>query len=586
MRISTTRMRSVPGSARRTGLVTSSVGGRRCGPGSSSSARLVWSRSTSRSRCRSCAPGSSLAWPPGAHHTERHPSRSPNFLGAGPFRGGSVALSGRHGATWVPCRGTGPGGVAGCDSFAREWAPSRPARGSHHAACRRRSVPCRVMEPSEAEDTRTIGRRLREIRVWRRKSQRVVAELAGISEGYLSKLERGLSPVERRSLIVALANALQVAPSELTQVPVPAPGNGHTDSTVEAVRRALAAVNHGRPDGMVLPFEVLADRVDQLRQDRRACRLHDVATALPGLIRDVHTSLDAGRDVGELLPLVVTLHVDVTSMWLKDAGAPVDLRGQAALLARNAAREHGEVTTLGMAAFGTVNALRATGDFDLAQAELNATTLPAATPETVDLVGTLMEQHAQVAAVGNRHADVDAAMAIASELAERFGEVEPIGFGFGPTNVGLRRMSLALEAGEPDRALNIAGSVRPERAAFATRQAAYWVDFGRAAAHLRGRRDDAVRAFRTAEDLFPARVYRNPFARDTVTELLTRARRDAGGRDLRALAHRMGLVVRRGFDLVESLSSSAHLVDDLVGGFVPDEGLGVVVPVLGPELDG
>ncbi|MPZ66413.1 MAG: hypothetical protein GEU83_13180, partial [Pseudonocardiaceae bacterium] len=46
------------------------------------------------------------------------------------------------------------------------------------------------------------------------------------------------------------------------------------------------------------------------------------------------------------------------------------------------------------------------------------------------------------------------------------------------------------------------------------------------------------------------------------------------------------LVVRRGFDLVESLSSSAHLVDDLVGGFVPDEGLGVVVPVLGPELDG
>ncbi|MPZ66711.1 MAG: 4'-phosphopantetheinyl transferase superfamily protein [Pseudonocardiaceae bacterium] len=48
----------------------------------------------------------------------------------------------------------------------------------------------------------------------------------------------------------------------------------------------------------------------------------------------------------------------------------------------------------------------------------------------------------------------------------------------------------------------------------------------------------------------------------------------------------VALVVRRGFDLVESLSSSAHLVDDLVGGFVPDEGLGVVVPVLGPELDG
>jgi hypothetical protein len=34
---------------------------------------------------------------------------------------------------------------------------------------------------------------------------------------------------------VALANALQVAPRELTRLPVPTPANGHTDSTVEAV---------------------------------------------------------------------------------------------------------------------------------------------------------------------------------------------------------------------------------------------------------------------------------------------------------------------------------------------------------------
>ena len=31
-----------------------------------------------------------------------------------------------------------------------------------------------------------IGRRIREIRVWRGMTQRAVAELAGISEGYLS----------------------------------------------------------------------------------------------------------------------------------------------------------------------------------------------------------------------------------------------------------------------------------------------------------------------------------------------------------------------------------------------------------------
>ena len=47
-----------------------------------------------------------------------------------------------------------------------------------------------------------------------------------------------------------------------------------------------------------------------------------------------------------------------------------------------------------------------------------------------------------------------------------------------------------------------------------------------------------------------------------------------------------GLVVRRGFDLVEGGSSAADFCDDLFGGLVPDEGLGVVVPVFGPDLDG
>ena len=48
----------------------------------------------------------------------------------------------------------------------------------------------------------------------------------------------------------------------------------------------------------------------------------------------------------------------------------------------------------------------------------------------------------------------------------------------------------------------------------------------------------------------------------------------------------LSLVVRRGFDLVEGGSSAADFCDDLFGGLVPDEGLGVVVPVFGPDLDG
>lgn len=87
----------------------------------------------------------------------------------------------------------------------------------------------------EAIDS-TIGRRVRLIRLSRGKSLAVVAGLAGISPSFLSRLESGERSLDRRSLIVALANALQVAPSELTSLPVPAPGDGAADAAVAALR--------------------------------------------------------------------------------------------------------------------------------------------------------------------------------------------------------------------------------------------------------------------------------------------------------------------------------------------------------------
>lgn len=146
----------------------------------------------------------------------------------------------------------------------------------------------------EADDSRTVGRRLKELRVWRGKSQRVIAELAGISEGYLSRLEHGHSPVERRSLIVALANALDIAPSELTKLPLPAPGNGHTDSATDEVRRALVAVDLGRPGGEVFPIEELRGRVTRLPPARRRQRARGPLCARVGTSAGVRSS-DAAK---------------------------------------------------------------------------------------------------------------------------------------------------------------------------------------------------------------------------------------------------------------------------------------------------
>ena len=58
-----------------------------------------------------------------------------------------------------------------------------------------------------AEITGHIGRRLREIRTWRDLSQKELADHAGISRSYLSMIEAGQRPVERRATIEALASA-------------------------------------------------------------------------------------------------------------------------------------------------------------------------------------------------------------------------------------------------------------------------------------------------------------------------------------------------------------------------------------------
>lgn len=85
----------------------------------------------------------------------------------------------------------------------------------------------------DAEEALTIGARLRQIRKTRRKSLAVIAGLAGlagISAPTLSRIETGKQALDSISQIVGLANALQIPPSELVRLPVPAPANGHTDS--------------------------------------------------------------------------------------------------------------------------------------------------------------------------------------------------------------------------------------------------------------------------------------------------------------------------------------------------------------------
>lgn len=391
----------------------------------------------------------------------------------------------------------------------------------------------------DAEEARTIGRRVRQIRFARNRSQQAVAELAGMNRMTLQRIEAGTRALDKRSEIVALATALQIAPSELTKLPVPAPTNGDADGAVEEIRLALMAVSCDRPGGQVVSSAELRARVKTIESADYRSR----GIALPGLIRDLHSTLAAGRDVAELLDLAVLMHAQTTRGYLYIVGAPLDLRWGAATLARQAAQRKDESTARGVAAWASVIEMLASGAFRLARGELDSVTVPTNSRESMQLAGMLALSRSLVAAAEGQLADVDASLNYASDLAERTGQGNAYLMGFGPVNVGLWRMAAALETADYEGAAATAESLIPEEHPSRERQATYWMDYGRALARLRGRQDDAVRALRRAEDLMPIRVLRNPFAREVIAELLTRTRRNEIGRELRRMAFRAGLPV-------------------------------------------
>ena len=392
------------------------------------------------------------------------------------------------------------------------------------------------------DDARTIGQRVRRIRKSRRKSLVVVAGLTGISTASLSRIENGLRALDSRSEIVALANALQVAPSELTRMPegAPLPVNGDNSAATIRIRQALEAVIASETNGQAQTTEQLSARMHVMQDLRQRCAYREMGATLPDLIADLHTSIDTGHDDARLLHLAVLLHVLGTQTYLHTMRAPDDLRLVAVSLANDAAKRLDDPVSLGVAAFGFSGELLSSGSFSLADRIVRQAGV---TPGVdAELAGMLALSISLTAAADKRPADAEAALDYAADLAGRTGEGNRFSFSFGPTNVTLWRISVAVEAKDYERAVALAETVTPQRITALSRRAGYWIDYGRALARVR-RWDDAVAALLRAEKISPEWVQRHPFVRDVLAELLARSRRDAVGVELRRMAYRAGLPV-------------------------------------------
>jgi transcriptional regulator with XRE-family HTH domain len=391
-----------------------------------------------------------------------------------------------------------------------------------------------------------IGSNVRAARRSRGMSLEVLAGLTGRSKGWLSKVENGRARLERRQDIAAIAEALAVSADSLVGAPAPEIRPHARSYPTVALRAALLdATIEDPPDVPARPVAVLAGLTAQQEQARRRADYDTLTGVLPGLLGELHVQAAAHAGAGREVALRSLVQAcALATVVLKHLGQG-DLAWVAADRGRHAAALLGDPVW------------RAAAAFECAHARFSANRSQAllATPAIADdleprlgddrfaheVYGMLRLSAALACAVQGDHAGAAAHSGEAARIAAPLGD-RPEAFGvFGPANVGVWRTSLAVEAGNAGQALAHADAIAPGQLASSNRRAALHLEKARACAML-ANDAGAVRELRSAERLSPAQARNNPLIRDLVATMLGRARREAGGRDLRGLAWRMNLI--------------------------------------------
>jgi transcriptional regulator with XRE-family HTH domain len=395
-----------------------------------------------------------------------------------------------------------------------------------------------------------VGRRLREIRQWRGLTLQEAAGLAGVSYGYLGKLERGEKALSNRATLEALARALRVAPSEFSAAPWSASSSAAeaAHGGVVAVETALDAYEIGDdPGGPVREWPDVAADVARLRELSQGTADYAAqAVLMPRLLGELH-AVYARHPERRADALVGMIGCYASAAWTtKRMSSGRGLPLLAARLAQDCAALLGVPAWQGFTAW-----LRGDAAGALSRPEQYRRTVRAADAlaghmddgEVVQAAGMLHLSAALASAVQGDADTADTHLSEADALADRLAE--PVGtFGrmwFGRANVGVWRMSIGLELGGGAKLAEAARTVPIAAIPAPSRQAEFYMDVGRALLTEHRHRDRGIAALLRAEQLAPQRVHADVFVREAVADHLRAARRDAGGRNLRGLAWRLGI---------------------------------------------
>jgi transcriptional regulator with XRE-family HTH domain len=371
---------------------------------------------------------------------------------------------------------------------------------------------------------------------------RVLAVVSTAEDGY-DRLEEPLDALEdglKRRELLRTAGALGTAvmlPDWLGQLA------GVRDALMRYDSLAVPSDTTGEP----VPLPVLRQRVDRAWEAFQTSRYSILGPQLPQLLTasqlaaqelDGDAKLRACGLLAESYQLAAILMLKLgesNAAWVAaDRGILAAERAEDPLVVASGAR------ILAYAFLGAGHFAKAK-ELTISAAGVLEPGLGTASPAHLSLYGALLLKGAMAAAYQGDPITSRALLNEAGSTASRLGADANHAFtAFGPTNVGVHRVSAAVALGDGGAALQHAKAVHPVQLPVVERRAQYLVDVARGHGQAGGD-DQALRALLTAERLAPEEVRYQPAARALVAELLHRER--AGRKpELRALAERVGAV--------------------------------------------
>jgi transcriptional regulator with XRE-family HTH domain len=378
-----------------------------------------------------------------------------------------------------------------------------------------------------------IGERVAFYRGRRGMSQRMLADLVGRSEDWVSKVERGVRDVRRLDVVTELARALRVELGDLLGQPVLVEDD-QDDDDIPAVRDALMTPRRlsrtlFRPAAQAAPMPVkqAARLVEHAWNHYQQGRIGRVTAELPNLIR-LAQDLEDSATLDERQGWAVSARTHHLAATTLSKVGEADLAWIAAERALYAADQADDPLVLASAARAGTHALLVSGRFDDAvelgntAAEWMRPQLANDDPEALSLLGMLRLRTAVAAARRHdRPATVDL-INRARRAATRLGrDANYWQTGFGPTNVELHHMSTMLDLGDVDLVARQGPAVTATNLPV-ERQVSHMIDVARALS-LTAQDDDAVQLLQQAEQLAPHLVRHNPSVREAVKAMYRRA---------------------------------------------------------------